>query len=105
LAVNESSVKQEPDWGNPEPKGPLTKPCDEPGGLSHITGESHNPANTDSSPLFPITYYLIGHPLIALGLAMLVILCVVSVLRRQVRTAIALWALVFMTFLYVYLQT
>ena len=59
----------------------------------------------DSSPLFPITYYLIGHPLIALGLAMLAILCVVSVLRRQVRTAIALWALVFMTFLYVYLQT
>ncbi|HIC68817.1 MAG TPA: hypothetical protein EYO90_04725, partial [Candidatus Latescibacteria bacterium] len=24
--LNESSVKQEPDWGNPEPKGPLTKP-------------------------------------------------------------------------------
>jgi len=55
--------------------------------------------------LFPITSYLIGHPLVAVGLAMLVILCVVSVLRKQVRTAIAMWALVLMTFFYLYLQT
>ena len=55
--------------------------------------------------MFPITYYLIGHPLVALGLSMLILLCVVSVLRKQVRAAIALWALVLMTFLYVYLQT
>ena len=55
--------------------------------------------------MFPITSYLIGHPLDAVGLAMLVILCVISVLRKQIRTAIAMWALVLMTFLYLYLQT
>ena len=55
--------------------------------------------------MFPITYYLIGHPLIALALAMFAILCVISVLRRQVRFAITLWVLILITFLYVYVQS
>ena len=55
--------------------------------------------------MFPITSYLIGHPLIALGLAIFVLLCAVSVLRKQIRTAITLWVLILITFLYVYVQT
>lgn len=55
--------------------------------------------------MFPITSYLIGHPLIALGLAMFGLLCVVAVLRRQARTAITLWVLILITFLYVYVQS
>ena len=54
--------------------------------------------------MLPITLYLIGNPLIAVGLALLILLCITSVLRRQVRSAIGLWVLILVCFLYVYLQ-
>jgi len=49
-----------------------------------------------------ITYFLIGNPLVALGLAILILLCIYNVLRRQVRTAMGLWLLIIVVFVYVY---
>ena len=54
--------------------------------------------------MLAITYYLIANPMIALGLAILVLLCFYNVLRRQARTAMALWLLIVVVFIYVYVQ-
>ena len=54
--------------------------------------------------MLPITYYLIANPLIAIGLAILVVLCIANVLRRRVRTALGLWLVILATLVYVYMQ-
>ena len=54
--------------------------------------------------MLPITYYLIANPLIAVGLAILVVLCIANVLRRRVRIAIGLWMVILATLIYVYIQ-
>ena len=54
--------------------------------------------------MLPITYYLIANPLIACGLAILVVLCIANVLRRRVRIAIGLWLVILVTLVYVYMQ-
>lgn len=55
--------------------------------------------------MLAITYYLIGNPLIALGLAILILLCFYNVLRRQVRAALAMWLVIICVFVYVYAQS
>lgn len=54
--------------------------------------------------MLPITYYLIGNPFIALGLAILVLVCIYNILRRQVRVAAGLWLLIIVVLLYSYVQ-
>lgn len=54
--------------------------------------------------MLAITYYLIGNPLVALGLALLILLCFYNVLRRQTRTAFSLWLVIVVVFIYVYVQ-
>ncbi|MFH1566674.1 MAG: hypothetical protein ABIL09_01650 [Gemmatimonadota bacterium] len=52
--------------------------------------------------MLAITYFLIAHPLVAVGLAILVLLCVYNVLRRQARTALGLWLLAVVVLVYIY---
>ena len=54
--------------------------------------------------MLPITYYLFANPLIVIGLAILVVLCIVNVLRRRVRIAIGMWMVILVTMIYVYIQ-
>ena len=51
-----------------------------------------------------ITYYLIGNPLVALGLALLILLCIYNVFRRQTRVAMGLWFLITIVLFYVHAQ-
>ena len=54
--------------------------------------------------MLPITYFLIANPFIALGLIILIALCVYNVFRRQLRIAIGLWALIIVVLFYIHLQ-
>ena len=54
--------------------------------------------------MLSITYYLMGNPLIAAGLVILVLLCIYNILRRQVRVASGLWLVIVVVLLYVYVQ-
>jgi hypothetical protein len=54
--------------------------------------------------MLPITLYLIENPLVAIGLGMLMALCVYNVLRRQVRVAMGLWVLMLVVLFYIYSQ-
>ena len=51
-----------------------------------------------------ITYYLIANPLIALGLGLLVLTCIYSVVRRQIRSAMGLWFLIIIVLFYIHVQ-
>jgi hypothetical protein len=55
--------------------------------------------------MLAITYYLIANPLIAIGLAILIVLCIYNIFRRQVRVAVGMWFLVIVVLLYAYRQT
>ena len=55
--------------------------------------------------MLPITTYLLGNPLVAIGLGILVLLCIYNVLRKQVRVAMGLWLLVFVVLFYIYRQS
>ena len=51
-----------------------------------------------------IAYYLMGHPLVAVGLGILFLVCIHNILRRQVRIAAGLWVLIIVVLLYIYVQ-
>ena len=54
--------------------------------------------------MLSITMYLMSHPLVAIGLGILVLLCIYNVLRRQVRVAMGLWLLMLVVLFYIYMQ-
>ena len=54
--------------------------------------------------MLPITYYLMANPFVALGLALLILLCIYNIFRRQVRAALGLWLLVIIVLFYVKVQ-
>ena len=54
--------------------------------------------------MLPITYFLIANPFIALGLIILIALCIYNVFRRQVRVALGLWALIIVVLFYIHIQ-
>ena len=55
--------------------------------------------------MLPITNYLIVNPMIAMGLIILVLLCIYNVFRRQVRVAMGAWMLILVVLFYVHTQT
>lgn len=55
--------------------------------------------------MLTITYYMIANPLIALGLAILIVLFLYNTLRRQARIALGLWLLMVVVFVYIYVQS
>lgn len=54
--------------------------------------------------MFLVTNYLLAHPPVALGLAILVLLCIYNILRKQARVAMGLWLVVMVVLFYVYRQ-
>ena len=54
--------------------------------------------------MLQITLYLIENTLVAMGLAILVALCIYNVLRRQVRVALAAWLLILVVLFYIHSQ-
>jgi len=51
-----------------------------------------------------IAYYLMDHPLVAVGLGILFLVCIHNILRRQVRIAAGLWVLILVVLMYTYVQ-
>ena len=54
--------------------------------------------------MLPVTYYLMANPLVGVGFALLILLCVYNVFRRQVRIALGLWLLIIIVLFYIKLQ-
>lgn len=54
--------------------------------------------------MLPITLYLIDNPMVAVGLVILIALCIVNVLRRQARVAMGAWLLVLVVLFYIHTQ-
>lgn len=54
--------------------------------------------------MLDITQYLIANPLIALGLGILVALCVYNLLRREMKVAIGMWLAILAVLFYVHVQ-
>ena len=55
--------------------------------------------------MLSITNFLIANPMVAMGLIILVALCIYNVLRRQARVAMGSWLLILVVLFYIYSQT
>ena len=55
--------------------------------------------------MLSLTNYLIANPMIAMGLVILILLCIYNVLRRQARVAMGSWLLILVVLFYIYSQT